>query len=462
MPDKWEYPWFASWDLAFHCVALAHVDPQFAKDQLILMCREWYMHPNGAIPAYEWAFSDVNPPVHAWAALRVFRIDGSRDRVFLERIFQKLLLSFSWWTNRKDEDGDFLFAGGFLGLDNIGPFDRSAPLPPGVRLEQADGTGWMGIFCLNMLEIALVLAAEDAAYEDMAVKFFAHFMLIASAIGTQGLWDEEDGFFYDRIRTPDGKSMPVRARSMVGLLPLFAAVKLDATLWERLPDFRARAQWFIDNKPALSAFLRYFPNEDRPELISLVDAPRLRRVLDRMLDDQEFLSPFGLRSLSRYHLEHPLVISLPGGQARLDYEPAESTTGIFGGNSNWRGPVWFPLNYLALESLRHLHDCLGEEFAVELPTGSGKRANLGQVADELERRLLSLFLPDADGARPAHGGREPFRLDPSWRDNVLFYEYFNGDTGEGLGASHQTGWTALAGALVADRRRRRARRGEST
>jgi hypothetical protein len=456
MPDKWEYPWYAAWDVAFHSVVLAHTDPAAAKHQLLLLCREWYMHPNGQLPAYEWNLGDVNPPVHAWAALTVFSIDGGRDFEFLARAFHKLLINFTWWVNRKDALGDNVFEGGFLGLDNIGAFDRSTPLPGGCVLEQSDGTAWMAKYCLNMLEIALRLANHDHSYEDVAVKFFEHFASIASAMS--GLWDEEDGFYYDRIRMPGGAIVPVRARSMVGLLPIFAAVKLDAALWERLPDFRARARWFIEHKPWLSKYLRFLADDDRPELISLVDATRLRRVLERMLDEQEFLSPHGLRSLSRRHLEHPLVIALPGGEARLDYEPAESATGLFGGNSNWRGPVWLPLNFLALESLRHLHECLGDEITVELPTGSGVHAHLGQVADELERRLLSLFLPDADGARPADGGREPFRRDRTWRDNVLFYEYFNGDTGEGLGASHQTGWTALAGALVADRRRRQAKR----
>ena len=456
MPDKWEYPWYAAWDLAFHCVVLAYTDPAAAKHQLLLLCREWYMHPNGQLPAYEWNLGDVNPPVHAWAALAVFTIDGGRDFEFLARAFHKLLINFTWWVNRKDALGDNVFEGGFLGLDNIGAFDRSTPLPGGCVLEQSDGTAWMAKYCLNMLEIALRLANHDHAYEDVAVKFFEHFASIASAMS--GLWDEQDGFYYDRIRMPDGAIIPVRARSMVGLLPLFAAVKLDAALWERLPDFRARARWFIDHKPWLSKYLGFFADDDRPDLISLVDATRLRRVLERMLDEQEFLSPHGLRSLSRRHKEHPLVIALPGGEARLEYEPAESATGLFGGNSNWRGPVWFPLNFLALESLRHLHECLGDEITIELPTGSGVHAHLGQVADELERRLLSLFLPDADGARPTDGGREPFRSDPAWRGNLLFYEYFNGDTGEGLGASHQTGWTALAGALVADRRRRQARR----
>jgi len=453
MPDKWEYPWYAAWDLAFHCVVLAHTDPAAAKHQLLLMGREWYMHPNGQLPAYEWNFGDVNPPVQAWGALAVFRIDGGTDLDFLARAFHKLLINFTWWVNRKDTFGDNIFEGGFLGLDNIGPFDRSAMLPGGVLLEQSDGTAWMAKFCLNMLEMALRLANQDPAYEDVAVKFFEHFAAIAAAMSE--LWDEQDGFFYDRLRKPDGSTVVVRARSMVGLLPLFAAVELPASLWERLPNFRARARWFIDHKPHLTACLRYFAQDDRPELIALVDESRLRRVLARMLDEAEFLSPYGLRSLSRHHREHPLVIALDGHEARLDYEPAESRTALFGGNSNWRGPIWFPLNFLALESLRHLHSCLGESFTVELPTGSGVQATLGQVADEIERRLLRLFLRDASGRRPVFGESPLFQRDPAWRDHLLFYEYFHGDTGEGLGASHQTGWTALAGALVANRRGRK-------
>jgi hypothetical protein len=452
MPDKWEYPWYASWDLAFHCVVLAHIDPSAAKHQLLLLGREWYMHPNGQLPAYEWNFSDVNPPVQAWAALAIFQIDGGADFDFLARAFHKLVINFTWWVNRKDVHGDNAFEGGFLGLDNIGPFDRSAMLADGNILEQSDGTAWMAKFCLNMLEMALRLANENATYEDVAVKFFEHFALIAAAMGK--LWDDQDGFFYDRLLKPDGSAFRVRARSMVGLLPVFAAVQLDASLWQRLPMFRTRARWYIENEPGVADFLHMMPADERPWLISLVDKSRLRKVLACMLDEMEFLSPFGLRSLSRYHREHPLIFDFNGQAGRLDYEPGESRTGLFGGNSNWRGPIWLPLNFLAIESLRHLHASFGEEFTVELPTGSGKQANLEQVSDELERRLLKLFLRDADGRRVSLGSNPRFQRDGAWRDPVLFYEYFHGDTGEGLGASHQTGWTALIATLVANHRSR--------
>jgi hypothetical protein len=415
------------------------------------MCREWYMHPNGQLPAYEWNFSDVNPPVQAWAALAVFRISGGNDFDFLARAFHKLLINFTWWVNRKDAIGDNIFEGGFLGLDNIGPFDRSALLPGGEVLEQSDGTAWMAKYCLNMLEMALRLANHDRSYEGVAVKFFEHFAAVAAAMGE--LWDEADGFFYDRLRKPDGSSMVLRARSMVGLLPIFAAVQVPPELWEGLPDFRARARWFIDHKPHLTACIRYFLHDNRPEVITIVPETRLRRVCARMLDEAEFLSPYGLRSLSRYHRDHPLVVEVNGMETRLDYEPAESQTGLFGGNSNWRGPVWFPLNLLAVESLRHLGAALGARFKVELPTGSGVQVTLGEVAVELERRLLRLFLLDGKGRRPLYGDSALFQSDPAWRDQLLFYEYFDGDTGEGLGASHQTGWTALAGALIANRRR---------
>ena len=453
MPDKWEYPWFAAWDHAFHCVVLAHIDPAAAKHQLRLLGREWYMHPNGQQPAYEWNFSDVNPPVQAWAALTIFNIDGGADFDFLARAFHKLLINFTWWVNRKDALGDNIFEGGFLGLDNIGPFDRSATLPGAGILEQSDGTAWMAKYCLNMLEMALRLANHDRSYEDVAVKFFEHFAKIAVAMDE--LWDEEDGFFYDRLRKPDGTVLTIRSRSMVGLLPIFAAVQLSASLWEGLPNFRARANWFLEHKARVKRFLGSFTKDNRPELIGLADESRLRRVLARMLDENEFLSPFGLRSLSRFHREHPLVLDLEGGnEARLDYEPGESQTALFGGNSNWRGPIWFPLNFLALESLRNLHRGLGDGFTVEMPAGSGSQAHLGAVADEIERRLVRLFLRDADGRRPVNGGNRRFDQDPAWSDRSLFYEYFHGETGQGLGASHQTGWTALIAALVANRANR--------
>jgi hypothetical protein len=449
MPDKWEYPWYASWDLSFHSVVLAHTDPAMAKNQLLLLAREWYMHPNGQLPAYEWNFDDVNPPVQAWAALAVFRIDGATDFDFLERVFHKLLINFTWWVNREDARGENIFEGGFLGLDNIGPFNRSQMLS-GEVLEQSDGTAWMAKFCLNMLEIALLLANRDRVYEDVAIKFFEHFALIAAAM--ENLWDEQDGFFYDRVRRPDGSAVTVRARSIVGLLPVFAAVGLDASLWQRLPMFRERARWYLEHRARTKHHLYYLPSSGRPGLISLVEKSRFQRILARMLDESEFLSPYGLRSLSRYHLKQPLVLDFDGRNCRLDYEPGESRTGLFGGNSNWRGPVWFPLNFLAIESFRHLHNFFGDDLTVELPTGSGRKANLFQVAAELERRLLSLFLLDANGQRPAHGANPRFQTDPTWRDSLLFYEYFHAETGECLGASHQTGWTALSGALVAGRR----------
>jgi hypothetical protein len=451
MPDKWEYPWYAAWDLAFHCVVLAHIDPAAAKHQLLLLGREWFMHPSGQMPAYEWNFGDVNPPVQAWAALKVFHVDGGTDFDFLARIFHKLLINFTWWVNRKDARGDNVFEGGFLGLDNIGPFNRSE-LPDGSLLEQSDGTAWMAKFCLNMLEMSLILATHNRTYEDVAVKFFEHFALIAKAM--RKLWDEKDGFFYDRLLKSDGSALVVRARSVVGLLPAFAAVQLDASLWDQLPMFRKRALWYIENEPGVADILHMAPTDKRPWLIALVDKPRLKQILTCMLDEAEFLSPYGLRSLSRHHLDHPLVMDIDGQNARLDYEPGESRTGLFGGNSNWRGPIWLPLNFLAIESLRHLHATFLEDFTVELPTGSGKQANLEQVSAELERRLLGLYLRDKDGRRPALGRNPRFQDDPAWRDCLPFYEYFHGDTGMGLGASHQTGWTALIATLLVGRRKR--------
>ena len=459
MPDKWEYPWYAAWDLAFHCVPLAIVDPDFAKDQLILLLREWYMHPNGQLPAYEWAFGDVNPPVHAWAAWRVYKIErrirGVADRAFLERVFHKLLLNFTWWVNRKDPDGRNIFQGGFLGLDNIGVFDRSAPLPTGGHLEQSDGTSWMGMYCLNMLAMALELAKEDQAYEDVASKFFEHFVNIAHAmndIGTsaQSLWDPEDGFYYDTLHLPNGEEHFMKIRSMVGLIPLFAVETLEPEIIERLPGFQRRMQWFMDNHPDVPEHIEMTERSARGvrRLLSLANRRQLRRILMRMLDETEFLSPYGVRALSRYHLEHPYEVNVNGIISRVDYEPAESTTGAFGGNSNWRGPVWFPVNYLLIESLQKYHHYYGEDFKVECPTHSGKQMDLWEIASEISKRLTRIFLRDKDGKRPFAGGEDLFNEDPHWRDLILFYEYFHGDNGAGIGASHQTGWTGLVAKLL--------------
>ncbi len=452
MPDKWEYPWYAAWDLAFHCVALAHLDPELAKHQLTLLCREWYMHPNGQLPAYEWNFSDVNPPVHAWAALRVFEVDGGHDYEFLERVFHKLLINFTWWVNREDAEGNNAFQGGFLGLDNIGPFDRTATrLPVDGHLEQSDGTAWMAMYCLNLLEMAVLLARHDVSYEDVALKFFEHFASISCALNDKGLWDEQDGFYYDVLSLSDGRRLPMRARSMVGLIPLFAVTAAPANIAQLMPDFAERARWFIDHKPELArsvAHVRSDPDGVK-HILSVPTSDQLTRILARVLDEAEFLSPYGLRSLSAYHREHPLEMDLGNGAtARLDYEPAESATGLFGGNSNWRGPVWFPVNYLVIEALRRYHECLGEEFTVELPTGSGTKVTLHEVAEDLRHRLIRLFLDDPRGNRPAFGPDGKFQSDPAWHDLLLFNEYFHGDTGAGLGASHQTGWTALVLDLI--------------
>src|SRR3990172_5411500 len=459
MPDKWEYPWYAAWDLAFHCVPLALVDSDFAKEQLILMLREWYMHPNGQLPAYEWAFGDVNPPVHAWAAWRVYKIEkkrrGKGDRDFLQKIFHKLLLNFTWWVNRKDAEGQNVFQGGFMGLDNIGVFDRSAPLPTGGHIEQSDGTRWMGMYCLNLLGIALELAREDPAYEDVASKFWEHFIYIAHAMNTRGgedidLWDEEDGFYYDVLHLPDGQHFPLKVRSMVGLIPLFAVQTLEPKLLNRLPGFKRRLEWFIDHRPELikNVACMRTPGQEERRLLSVVTPDRLRRVLKLMLDEREFLSPYGIRALSQSHRDHPYTLTVSGVQHRVDYEPAESSTGPFGGNSNWRGPIWFPVNYLIIESLQKFHFYLGDDYKVECPTGSGRMATLWEVAGEISRRLTRIFLRTADGRRPVHGGSGKFQTDPHWRDLVLFYEYFHGDTGAGVGAGHQTGWTGLVAKLL--------------
>jgi hypothetical protein len=459
MPDKWEYPWYAAWDLAFHCIPLALVDSDFAKEQLTLLLREWYMHPNGQLPAYEWALADVNPPVHAWAAWRVYKIEqkrrGTGDRKFLERVFHKLMLNFTWWVNRKDAEGRNVFQGGFLGLDNIGVFDRSAPLPTGGHIEQSDGTSWMGMYCLNMLAIALELAREDPAYEDVASKFWEHFVYIAYAMNNLGdegieLWDEADGFYYDVLHLSDGNHFPLKVRSMVGLIPLFAVETLEPELLARLPGFKRRLEWFIDHRPDLTHNLACMRTPGRGErrLLSIVDRDRLRRVLHYMLDEEEFLSPYGIRALSCVHRDYPYTLSVNGMEHRVDYEPAESSTSLFGGNSNWRGPIWFPVNYLLIESLQKFHYYLGDSYRVECPTGSGQLLTLWEVAAELSRRLSRIFLRGTDGHRPVYGGTEKFQRDPHWRDLILFHEYFHGDNGAGIGASHQTGWTGLVAKLL--------------
>jgi hypothetical protein len=457
VPDKWEYPWYAAWDLAFHTLPISLVDPEFAKQQLTLLLREWYMHPNGQLPAYEWQFSDVNPPVHAWAALRVYQIDrrasGTPDREFLESVFHKLMLNFTWWVNRKDSSGNNVFEGGFLGLDNIGVFDRSnAPLPTGGLLEQADATSWMGMYCLNLLTMALELAKENPSYQDVATKFFEHFLFIAHAMNNVAgeairLWDEEDGFFYDVLHLPDGTSMPMRVRSMVGLIPLFAVDTLEPLVLERFPGFVKRMRWLIDNRPELAEHVASIDDRGIGErrLLAILDKDKLVRVLRRMLDENEFLSPYGVRALSRVHKDRPYVAEIGGTWHRVDYEPGESQSGLFGGNSNWRGPVWFPVNYLIIEALQKYHHYYGDDLRVECPTGSGQMMTLWEVACELSRRLVGLFARGPDGKRPADGDLVNVTGEP---DLVTFFEYFHGDTGQGLGASHQTGWTALVAKLL--------------
>ncbi len=457
MPDKWEYPWYAAWDLAFHTVAIAPADPDFAKTQLALFLREWYMHPNGQIPAYEWNFGDVNPPVHAWAAWRVFKIDekvkGKPDLEFLERVFQKLLINFTWWVNQKDSEENNIFEGGFLGLDNIGVFDRNATLPAGWVLEQSDGTSWMASYCLMMLKMALYLSETEVAYEDIASKFFEHFLHIADAVnhhaGT-GLWDEEDGFYYDRLLKGGDQSIKLRLRSLVGLAPLFAVDTLDSDLLDKHPGFHKRMLWFIENRPDLTSGLASMTETgtERRRLLALVRPDRLERILQRVLDESEFLSPFGVRSLSRYYKDHPYTLSLDGATFHVNYEPAESQTGMFGGNSNWRGPVWFPMNFLIIEALQRFDYYFGDSLTVEFPTGSGQRMRLAEVARLLSQRLESLFLPDGNGQLPVYGKEMLFQNDPHFRSYTLFYEYFDGDTGKGLGASHQTGWTGLVAKLL--------------
>jgi len=475
MPDKWEYPWFAAWDLAFHVVPFSQIDPEYAKQQMILLLREWYMHANGELPAYEFAFDDVNPPVHAWACYRIYKMTGPRghrDRTFLERVFHKLLINFTWWVNRKDTEGNNLFGGGFLGLDNIGIFDRSKPLPTGGHLEQADGTAWMAFFCGTMLFIALELASEDPAYEDVASKFFEHYVAISdamNALGTSGLWDENDGFYYDVLHF-DGQLAPLRIRSMVGIIPLFVCGILEDAVITRLPGFRRRLQWFIDNRAELArhivpgAFIRERRGAGTHSdgdllvgrLLAIAPRERLVRALRYVLDENEFLSPHGVRSLSRFHADHPFTLEAMGTTYSVEYAPGESTSGLFGGNSNWRGPVWFPLNYLLIEALERYHLFYGDDLKVECPTHSGTYMTLGEVAREIERRLSSIFLPDSSGARPVHGGDARYASDPHWKDLVLFYEYFHGETGRGVGASHQTGWTALVVRCIEEAARRRS------
>jgi hypothetical protein len=463
MPDKWEYPWYAAWDTAFHMIPMCRIDPEFAKEQMMLFLREWYLRPDGALPAYEWNFSDVNPPVHAWACWRVYKITatrGHRDTLFLERCFQKLLLNFTWWVNRKDTTGNHLFGGGFLGMDNIGLFDRSKPLPGGKSLEQADGTAWMAFYCATMLAMALELARTRPAYEDIASKFFEHFVAIADAMNTlggTGLWDEHDGFYYDRLRTDDGPGkdppsdpVPLRARSLVGLVPLLAVEVLEQDVIKSLPGFRKRMRWFLDNRPELASQTSYMERTTKEDgelrLLAIPSKERLVRVLKRLLDEEEFLSPYGIRSLSRAHAEEMFCFFHDGGHVCIQYEPGESSDGLWGGNSNWRGPIWFPLNYLLIEALERYHLFYGDSVTVEFPTGSGHHLNLAQVATEIARRLGALFLPDAQNRRPCHGddkSAERFATDPHWKDLMWFHEYFHGETGRGLGANHQTGWTAL-------------------
>jgi len=468
MPDKWEYPWFAAWDLAFHCLPLAVIDAEFAKAQLVLLTREWYMHPNGQLPAYEWEFSDVNPPVHAWAAFRVFQIDRRQrreaeqgdpsdpgDLVFLERVFQKLLLNFTWWVNRKDEQGRNIFQGGFLGLDNIGCFDRSKPLPTGGFINQADGTSWMAMFCLNLLRIAVELAVHNHVYEDIASKFFEHFLSIAGAINgvgdeSPGLWDEADQFYYDHLSLPDGRNIPLRVHSIVGLIPLLAVQPADLELVEQLPEFSARMEWYLEHRPELAALISnwHVPGCANRVLLSLLRGHRTKALLRRMLDESGFLSPYGVRALSKIHQNEPFRVDVGGASYEVDYWPGESRSALFGGNSNWRGPVWMPINYLIIESLQQFHHYYGDDFKVECPTGSGKFLTLKEVADELSQRLTGLFLKGEDGQRPVLKTHPKLATDPHFRDCILFHEYFHGDDGRGLGAAHQTGWTGLVAKLL--------------
>ncbi|MCI0738300.1 MAG: glucosidase [Gemmataceae bacterium] len=466
MPDKWEYPWYAAWDLAFHCIPLALVDPEFAKNQLVLLTREWYMHPNGQLPAYEWAFGDVNPPVHAWATWRVFQIDRKQhgtcgDLEFLERVFHKLMLNFTWWVNRKDAQGRNIFQGGFLGLDNIGVFDRSAPLPTGGFINQADGTSWMAMYCLNLMRIALELAIHNRVYEDIATKFFEHFLHIAEAmtnIGGDGqgvgLWDEDDQFYYDELILPDGGMHKLKVRSMVGLIPLFAVETLEPELLDRLPDFKRRLKWFLNYRPDLASLVSRWevPGRGERRLLSLLRGRRMKRLLKRMLDETEFLSDYGVRAVSKVHRDQPYTFWAGGMAHSVSYQPGESNSGLFGGNSNWRGPIWFPVNYLLIESLQKFHHYYGDDFKVECPTGSGQFLTINDVANELTRRLTRIFLRDENGRRPVMAYHSKLQEDPDFRDYILFHEYFHGDSGRGVGAAHQTGWTGLIAKLLQPRR----------
>lgn len=458
MPDKWEFPWFAAWDLAFHVIPLAMIDPDFAKRQMDRLTREWYLHPNGQMPAYEWHFSDVNPPVHAWGTWRVYQIEkqmyGRADKEFLERVFQKLLLNFTWWVNRKDEEGNNVFQGGFLGLDNIGIFDRSSELPTGGQLDQSDGTSWMGMYCLNMLAIALELAKDNPPYEDIASKFFEHFLYIADAMNHIGdtdvhLWDDTDNFYYDVLHFPHNERVHLKVRSMVGLVPIFGVEVLEQATLDAFPGFKKRFEWFINNRSNLTRNIACMEAEgvEEKRLLAIVNQNKLRLILQKMLDETEFLSDYGIRSLSKFHAKNPYIFNVGNTQYRVDYEPAESTSGMFGGNSNWRGPVWFPMNFLIIESLQKYHNYLGDEFTVECPTGSGKHMNLEEVATELSQRLMRIFLKSSQ-RRPVFGGIEKFQNDPHWQNWILFHEYFNGDDGAGLGANHQTGWTGLVADLI--------------
>jgi Mannosylglycerate hydrolase MGH1-like glycoside hydrolase domain len=452
MPDPWEYPWFAAWDLAFHAITLAHVDSTFAKYQLLLLCREWFQHPDGALPAYEWSFDDINPPVHAAAAIRVWQIDGSRDMQFLKRIFNKLLMNFTWWLNREDREGNDLFSGGFLGLDNIGAFDRSH-LPAGTDLEQSDATAWMFFYCLNMLRIATILAEEDPAYEDLQTTFLEHGVRIAAAMNRSGLWDADDGFFYDALRLADGTTVAIKVHSMVGLIPLLPTATVPAAVIAREQGLRKRFSHFLqsmhltDDRLREGGFIAGLPGRENMHL-SVVPPIRLKMILHEVLSEDAFLSPHGLRALSQRHREHPFRLDLGGLTAEVDYEPGESTSGLFGGNSNWRGPIWFPLNYMIIESLRNWDAWLGDDYRIEYPTGSGNEMRLWDVADDLAGRLIAIWLPDADGRRPVYGSIEKFQTDPEWQGMLQFHEYFHGDTGAGIGASHQTGWTGLVAHLI--------------